>query len=71
MPFPGLPDPGRRALRPLGQEFKWRRLGRMPAMLIIDKSGIVRWGHYGDSASDIPESEQVLSVLDAVIGEDG
>jgi peroxiredoxin Q/BCP len=35
----------------------------MPAMVIIDKQGIVRFVHYGHSMSDIPENTEVLSTL--------
>lgn len=35
----------------------------MPAQLIIDKEGIARFVHYGNSMRDIPETEDVLAIL--------
>lgn len=47
----------------LKQEVKPLKLGRMPALLIIDKEGIIRYAYYSDSMSDIPENEVVFEVL--------
>ncbi|RMG63495.1 MAG: alkyl hydroperoxide reductase, partial [Calditrichaeota bacterium] len=41
LPFPGLPDPEQTVLKLYGQEFNWLRLGRMPAQILIDRSGLV------------------------------
>ena len=40
------------------------KLGRMPAIFVIDREGIIRYGHYGDSMSDIPSNEEILGVID-------
>jgi len=66
IPFVGVPDPERRALRRYGQQVKLLRLGRLPAVLIIDRAGIVRWVHYGGSMMDIPDSDALLSRIDAM-----
>jgi peroxiredoxin len=63
LPFIGLPDPGHSVLKLYGQEIKIFKFGRMPAMAIIDKEGIVRFVHYGKSMSDIPANEDVLETL--------
>jgi peroxiredoxin Q/BCP len=63
LPFIGLPDPKHSVLKLYGQEIKLFKFGRMPAMVIIDKQGIVRFVHYGHSMSDIPENTEVLSTL--------
>jgi peroxiredoxin Q/BCP len=63
LPFIGLPDPKHTVLKLYGQEVKLFKLGRMPAMVIIDKKGTVRFVHYGHSMSDIPENEDVLATL--------
>jgi peroxiredoxin Q/BCP len=63
LPFIGLPDPKHSVLKLYGQEIKLFKFGRMPAMVIIDKDGIVRFVHYGHSMSDIPENEDVLATL--------
>jgi peroxiredoxin Q/BCP len=64
LPFVGLPDPQRRVLRLYGQQIKLFKLGRMPAQLLVDKEGIVRLAHYGQSMSDIPENEALFAVID-------
>jgi len=48
----------------LKQEVKPLKLGRMPALLIIDKQGIIRYAYYGDSMDDIPENEDLFEVLE-------
>jgi hypothetical protein len=35
----------------------------MPALLIIDKQGVIRYAYYSDSMSDIPENEEVFEFL--------
>ena len=45
LPFLGLPDPKHSVLKLYGQEIKLFKFGRMPAMVIIDKDGIVRFVH--------------------------
>ena len=63
MPFIGLPDAFQKVLILFGQEVKLFKFGRMPAQVIVDKQGIVRYAHYGDSMSDIPENEELLEIL--------
>ena len=64
LPFVGLPDPEENVLKAYGQEFNLFKLGRMPALLIVDKEGIIRFVHYGSAMSDIPKNEEVLAILD-------
>jgi peroxiredoxin len=64
MPFTGLPDPEHSVSKLYGQEVKIFKLGRMPAQLIIDKKGFIRYKHYGSSMSDIAENSEILSKLD-------
>ena len=64
LPFTGLPDPGHTVLKRYGQEVKLFKLGRMPAQVVVDKSGRVRYVHYGHSMSDIPPNEEILGLLD-------
>ena len=64
LPFTGLPDPEHRVADLYGQETKIFKLGRMPALMLIDKKGQIRYQHYGDSMSDIPENQLVLALLD-------
>jgi len=63
LPFIGLPDPTHSVLKRYGQEINLFKLGRMPAQVLIDKLGIVRFAHYGKSMSDIPENEEPLEVI--------
>ena len=63
LPFIGLPDPQHSVLKTYGQEVNLFKLGRMPAQVIIDRWGSVRFVHYGHQMSDIPENEAVLGIL--------
>ena len=63
LPFIGLPDPEHVVLKLYGQEVKIFKLGRMPAQVLINKSGKVRFVHYGHSMSDIPPNEEILGLI--------
>lgn len=63
LPFVGLPDPTHSVLKRYGQEVNLFKLGRMPAQVMIDRQGIVRYVHYGHSMMDIPENEELLELL--------
>ena len=47
----------------LNQQIKVIKLGRMPALLIVDKQGIIRYAYYSKSMSDIPTNETVIKEL--------
>ncbi len=64
LPFIGLPDPKASVLKLYGQEVNLFKLGRMPAQVIIDKTGTARFVHYGHSMSDIPENKEIFALLD-------
>jgi len=64
MPFPGIPDPKHEIAKLYGQKVKLLKLGRMPSLVVIDKEGRIRYGHYGDSMSDIPSDEDIVALLD-------
>jgi peroxiredoxin len=64
LPFVGLPNPKSTVLKLYGQEVKLFKLGRMPAQVIIDRQGTVRYVHYGHSMSDIPPNQELLALLD-------
>jgi peroxiredoxin Q/BCP len=66
LPFVGLPDARHSVLKLYGQEVKLFKLGRMPAQVLIDKAGVVRFVHYGHSMSDIPENAEILALVDAI-----
>jgi peroxiredoxin len=64
LPFVGLPNPKSTVLKLYGQEVDLFKLGRMPAQVIIDRQGTVRYVHYGHSMSDIPPNHELLALLD-------
>ena len=70
LPFTGVPDPKHSVLKLYGQQINLFKIGRMPAQLIVDKQSRVRYVHYGDSMSDIPENEELLVMLDQLIEEE-
>jgi peroxiredoxin len=64
LPFVGLADPTHAVAERYGQEVNLLLLGRLPALMVIDKAGQVRYKHYGGAISDIPPSREILAVLD-------
>jgi peroxiredoxin len=68
MPFPGLPDPDHTVSKRYGQQVKLLKLGRLPAQLVIDKKGLIRFVHYGNSMSDIIENREILTLFDQLNG---
>lgn len=62
-PFIGLPDPEHMIQQLYGQEVKPLKLGRMPAQVLVDKHGIVRYVHYGDSMADIPSNGDIMHLI--------
>ena len=64
LPFQGLPDPEHKVLKLYGQEVNLFKLGRMPAQLLVDRNGMVRFIHYGHDMQDIPANDELLTLLD-------
>jgi peroxiredoxin len=64
IPFIGIPDPAHTIAKKFGQEVNLLKMGRMPALFVIDKGGKIHLEHHGASMSDIPSNEHVLSLLD-------
>ena len=64
LPFVGLSDSQHTAARLYGQEVKLLKLGRLPAQVIVDKSGTIRYAHYGRSMADLPSNDQLFALLD-------
>lgn len=69
LPFTGLPDPNAQVLKLYEQEVNLFKLGRMPAQVIVDKAGIVRFAHYGHSMQDIPKNSELLALFDSLNAE--
>ncbi len=63
LPFIGLPDPEHKVLNLYGQEVKFFKLGRMPAQILIDTSGVLRYAYYGHSMADISSIEDIITVI--------
>jgi peroxiredoxin len=68
LPFVGVPDPEHRVADLYGQETHLVRLGRLPALVLVDKAGLVRYVHHGRSMSDIPSNADILARLDELNG---
>jgi len=64
MPFIGIPDPQHAIAKLFGQKVNLLKMGRMPALMVIDREGKIHYQHYGDSMSDIPADKEILSLLD-------
>ncbi len=69
MPFIGIADPKHEIANIYGQQVKLLKFGRLPASFLIDRSGLIRYSHFGESAADIPESEGILKLIDELNGE--
>jgi peroxiredoxin len=66
LPFIGLPDPTHTVLKQYGQEIKLFKFGRMPAQLVVDKTGMVRFICYGRDMTDIPTDAEMLALIDGL-----
>ena len=62
--FYGIPDTDHTVSNLYGQEVNLLKLGRMPAQMIVDKQGILRYVHYGKSMKDIAENDEILKFID-------
>lgn len=69
LPYVGLPDPDHTVANRYGQEVKLLKLGRMPALMVVDKQGTVRYQHYGNSMQDIVPNRELLALLDSLNAE--
>ncbi|NDJ77805.1 MAG: peroxiredoxin family protein [Chloroflexi bacterium] len=66
LPFIGLANPDHSVAKLYGQQVRVLKLGRMPAMAVIDKLGRVHYQHHGNSMRDIPTNERILRLLDDI-----
>ncbi len=64
--FTGIADPEQKILKLFDQKISILKLGRMPAQMLIDKSGVLRYIHYGNSMKDIPENSEILYIIDKI-----
>ena len=70
MPFTGIADPKHVIADTYGQQVKLIKLGRMPASILVDKHGQIRYTHFGESMADIPETDEMMSLIDGLNNED-
>ena len=66
IPYIGLADIGNKIADVYGQQVNWLKLGRMPAIVVVDRTGIARYRHYGSSMSDIPHNSEIFKILDEI-----
>lgn len=66
IPFIGLSDRDHKVAKLYDQEVNLLKAGRVPAQVIIDKRGIVRYVHYSNSMADIPADEEIYKILDEI-----
>ncbi len=59
----GLADPGSNVAALYGQEVNLLKMGRMPAMLVVDAEGLIRYAHYAENMKDYPDNSEVLGVI--------
>ena len=61
--YTGIPDPGGKVGKLYGQEWNLFKLGRMPALFIIDRNGKIAFAQYAKSMTDIPSDTELLGVI--------
>jgi peroxiredoxin Q/BCP len=64
--FIGIPDPDGTLGKLFGQEWNLIKLGRMPALFIIDRIGVIAFAQYAGHMADIPENDALLEILDGL-----
>lgn len=63
LPMIGVPDEAGRLSNLYGQEWKLLKLGRMPALFVIDRKGTLAFAQYGTSMADIPDNSEILAII--------
>ena len=64
--FYGIPDEKHSVLKLYGQKVNIFKLGRMPAQMLVDKAGMLRYIHFGHSMADIPENSEMFELIDTL-----
>lgn len=64
LPFSGVPDPDGILGRLYKQEWNLIKLGRMPALFVMDRQGILAFVQYAMNMADIPPNAVILDILD-------
>lgn len=61
--FYGIPDEKKSVLKLYEQKVNLFKLGRMPAQMLVDKEGVLRYIHCGHSMQDIPENSEMFELI--------
>jgi peroxiredoxin Q/BCP len=68
--FPIYFDKEHEVVKLLKQDVKILQLGRLPAILIVDKEGMIQYAYYGSSFLDIPSNRQLIRTLKKIEGKE-
>ena len=68
LPFVGVHDPTHSVLKLFGQKVNLFKFGRMPAQVLVEKSGLARFVHYGHDMTDIPKNGELFGLIDSLYG---
>jgi peroxiredoxin Q/BCP len=63
LPFIGLPDVNEKVAKLYRQKIVFQKLGRLPAIFIINRSGYVVYANYCPDVHSIPGNEILLRIL--------
>ncbi|MDD5222431.1 MAG: redoxin domain-containing protein [bacterium] len=63
LPIIGLPDDRGKVAQLYGQKVLFEKLGRLPALFIIDPIGFISYAHYCGDIFDYPHQEKLFSIL--------
>ena len=61
--YPVFYEESKKVADMLHQQVILHKFGRMPALLVVDKKGIIQYAHYGGSMKDIPKNVEIFEVL--------
>ena len=64
--FYGIPDEKHSVLKLYEQKVKLLKLGRMPAQMLVDKEGVLKYIHFGKSMKDIPNNSQIFELINSL-----
>jgi peroxiredoxin Q/BCP len=62
--YVGIPDPDGKIGKLYGQEWNLIKLGRMPALFIVDQKGVIVFAQYANNMADIPENGKLFQILE-------
>jgi peroxiredoxin Q/BCP len=63
LPFLCVPDEHGEVSRRYEQEWRLLKLGRLPALFVLNCEGKIAFAHYGADMKDIPDNREILTVL--------